>query len=131
MSTMKVCWVKKVATTCLEQPLILLIAYLVCITQTASSVKKSVLESLANPDRKVRRVFATQLLSMGINCQIFVASITGVYQDHWSSTSKKLEGGVGMVLPRKRSCYSVIHNLNTNFGRSLQLIIARVIHAYE
>ena len=58
-------------------------------------MKKSVLESLANPDRKVRRVFATQLLSMGINCQIFVASITGVYQDHWSSTSKKLEGGGG------------------------------------
>ena len=96
-------------------------------------MKKSVLESLANPDRKVRRVFATQLLSMGINCQNFVASITGVYQDHWSSTFKKLEGGrgVGMVLPRKQSCYSVIHNLKHEFVCSLLLIIARAIHAYE
>lgn len=34
-------------------------------------MKKAVLESLANPDGKVRRVFATQSLSMGINCQNF------------------------------------------------------------
>ena len=40
-------------------------------SNSASSVKKAVLESLANPDGKVRRVFATQSLSMGINCQNF------------------------------------------------------------
>ena len=36
-----------------------------------SSVKKAVLESLANLDSKVRRVFATQLLSMDLDCQNF------------------------------------------------------------
>ena len=93
-------------------------------------MKKAVLESLANPDGIVRRVFATQSLSMGINYQNFRC----VY--HWG-IPRSLEQYFQQVEREGRdgshsqSCYSVIHNLNTNFVCSLQLIIARVIHAYE
>lgn len=48
-------------------------------SNSAPSVKKAVLESLANPNGKVRRVFATQSLSMGINCQNFR------YVYHWGA----------------------------------------------
>ena len=48
-------------------------------SNSASSVKKAVLQSLADPKGKVRRVFATQSLSMGINCQ----NLRCVY--HWGA----------------------------------------------
>ncbi len=37
-------------------------------SESAESVKRAVCEALGNPDGVVRRVFATQSLSMGIDC---------------------------------------------------------------
>lgn len=74
-------------------------------SETATSVKTAVSRSLLDPSGVIRRVFATQSLSMGVDCKTYEKLFTGVFHVPWKTTIRNVVELEGMICPQELHCY--------------------------